>query len=147
MDVAAEKFSFSIDMESPVPVYEQIKEKIRFLVVSGTLKPGERLMPIRELAKLLGINHNTIVKVYYQLDVEGYIFSRAGRGFFVKELSEEDQVSEKERLMSEVTDEFIKKSTDLGYNGIDAAEYVKKRFESRFNKTVPEEVSEGNMRR
>lgn len=147
MDVATEKFKLNIDMDSPVPVYEQIKEQIRFLVISGTLKQGERLMPIRELAKLLGINHNTIVKVYYQLDVEGYIFSRAGRGFFVKELSEEDQMSEKERLMGEVTDEFLEKTVRLGFSGSEAADYVVKRFESKFNKNNPSEVPEGEERR
>jgi len=55
-----------IEARSPVPVYEQIKQGIKLLIMSGQLQPGDKLLPIRELAGKLKVNANTIVKVYYQ---------------------------------------------------------------------------------
>ena len=73
---------FEIDARSAIPVYEQVKQEIKLLIMSNYLEEGDQLVPIRELATRLQINPNTIVKVYYQLDVEGYIYSLPGSGYF-----------------------------------------------------------------
>ena len=64
------------------PIYEQVKDELRRLVVSGALKPGDRLPSVRELAGQLAINPNTIQRAYRELEAEGYIISVPGRGSF-----------------------------------------------------------------
>ena len=75
--------NISLDNKSAVPVYEQVKQAIRWSILSGYLEAGDQLPSLRELATMLHINPNTIVKVYFQLEVEGFVSSRAGSGFFV----------------------------------------------------------------
>jgi len=106
---------FSIKTDSPVPLYEQIKREIKLKIVSGSLSPDEKLIPIREYARILKVNANTIVKVYYQLDKEGYLYSRAGQGYFVRRTSREENKKEKE-LFKSITDDYLKNVTDLGFS-------------------------------
>lgn len=63
------------------PIYEQIKEKIKSLIISGVLKENERIPSVRELAVSMAINPNTIQKAYKELEGEGYIFA-AFQGIF-----------------------------------------------------------------
>ncbi len=107
-----------VDARSPMPVYEQVKQGIKLLIASGYLESGDRLVPIRELASQLRINANTIVKVYYQLDVEGYIFSQPGSGYFVKEGAAQ-RPEEKQELLVRITEEYISKASRLGYSVAD----------------------------
>ena len=68
------------------PLYEQIKEKLRYLIVSGALTYGTALPSVRDLAQTLTVNPNTIQKSYRELESEGYIYSVKGKGSFVAEL-------------------------------------------------------------
>ena len=104
-----------IEARSPVPVYEQIKQGIKLLIMSGQLQPGDKLLPIRELAGKLKVNANTIVKVYYQLDVEGFIYSQPGTGYFVRE-EQPDRHQERHTLFQNITDEYLAKATQLGFS-------------------------------
>ena len=58
------------------PIYEQVKEGIRKLVVSGALKPEEKLPSVREMASKFAINPNTIARAYRELEEEGYVYTR-----------------------------------------------------------------------
>jgi 2-aminoadipate transaminase len=69
---------------SGVPFYRQIAGQIRKRVESGSLAPGERLPPIRELAGSLGVNRDTVALAYEELAAEGLVESRVGRGTFVR---------------------------------------------------------------
>jgi DNA-binding transcriptional MocR family regulator len=71
---------------SPVPVYRQIVGQIRDRVESGALVAGDRLPPIRELARELGVNRDTVAVAYEALAAEGVVESRVGRGTFVRGL-------------------------------------------------------------
>lgn len=64
------------------PIYEQIKESVRKLILSGAMTAGERLPSVRELAADLAINPNTIQRAYRELESEGFIYSIAGKGSF-----------------------------------------------------------------
>ena len=74
----------SIDIDSSIPVYTQIENQVRFAICSGTLKPGDRIPAIGDLAKKLHINPNTVAKAYRDLQVMGLVYSRRGTGFFVE---------------------------------------------------------------
>jgi GntR family transcriptional regulator len=104
-----------IDPQSPIPVYEQVKQEIKLSIISGVLEKDDRLVPIRELATRLKINPNTIVKVYYQLDVEGFVYSQPGSGYFVRgDVQTRDK--EKRNLFKNVTEEYFAKALKLGYS-------------------------------
>ncbi len=70
------------------PIYEQVKDGFRKLILSGGLPTGERLPSVRELAAELAINPNTIQRAYRELEAEGFIYSIAGKGSFAAALSE-----------------------------------------------------------
>ena len=67
------------------PIYEQIKDGLRKLIVSNSLSANEKLPSVREMASRLAINPNTIQRAYHDLEREGYVYSVAGRGTFVAE--------------------------------------------------------------
>jgi GntR family transcriptional regulator len=74
---------FSIDSSSSVPIYLQVIQAIKLEIFSGRLKNGDQLPPIRELAKILKLNPNTVAKAYYTLEEEGFIESKRGSGNWV----------------------------------------------------------------
>lgn len=64
------------------PIYEQIKDGIRKLLLSKAIEPDEKLPSVRELASSLAINPNTISRAYRELESEGYVYSKQGKGTF-----------------------------------------------------------------
>ena len=71
-----------LDYRDASPIYEQIKNGLKRLMVSGAMKKGDKLPSVRALATELAINPNTIQKAYTELENEGYIYSVPGRGSF-----------------------------------------------------------------
>ncbi len=76
-------FRYNINFSSPIPIYQQIILAIKLEILSGRLKTGDQLPPIRELAKILKLNPNTVAKAYYNLEGEGFIESKRGSGNWV----------------------------------------------------------------
>ena len=74
-----------IDPRSGVPIYRQIMDGVRYSVATGTLRGGDRLPSVRELAVTLSVNPTTIQKAYGELEHLGVIETRRGRGTFVTE--------------------------------------------------------------
>ena len=74
----------SIDPSSGLPVYRQIMDQVRRMIVAGRLAPGDRLPSIRELAAMLQINALTVGKAYGELEHDGAIEMRRGLGMFVR---------------------------------------------------------------
>ncbi|EOT43758.1 MULTISPECIES: GntR family transcriptional regulator [Enterococcus] len=75
---------FTIDKNSSKPYYEQLILNIKHQVVTGLLQPGDRLPSVRELAKDLLMNPNTISKAYKVLETENVLITVKGKGTFVK---------------------------------------------------------------
>ena len=72
-----------INYRDPRPIYEQLRDGFRQLILKGVLEPGSKLPSVRELAAKLAINPNTIQRAYRELEAEGCIASAPGRGSFV----------------------------------------------------------------
>ena len=68
---------------SDLPIYEQIKEQVKTQILSGELSENEMLPSLRQLAKDLKISVLTTTRAYNELEEEGFITSRQGKGFFV----------------------------------------------------------------
>ncbi len=67
------------------PIYEQIKDGFRKLIISNSISANEQLPSVRELASRLAINPNTIQRAYRDLENDGYIYTVAGKGTFAAE--------------------------------------------------------------
>lgn len=76
-----------LDLSDHRPLYEQIKEKIKELIVLEVLKQDDKIPSVRELAQQLTINPNTIQRAYKDLETEGYIYSVRAKGSFVAPVS------------------------------------------------------------
>lgn len=72
----------SINYKDPRPIYEQVRDSLRQLILSGAIKPEEKLPSVRELAGSLAINPNTIQRAYRELEADGLIYTVAGKGAF-----------------------------------------------------------------
>jgi len=103
---------FSIDFNSHVPVYKQIKEKIKAMIATGKLKKGAFVPSIRSLAKDLGVNLNTVSRAYRELVLEGILKVVRGEGYVVEGL-------DTERFLGKKLEEFRKMVLTLKGDGIE----------------------------
>ena len=74
----------NLDHKSEIPIFVQLKGQLRYAIQSGQLEPGNQLSTMRELAVELGIDANTVARVYRELEDEGLIERQQGRGTFVR---------------------------------------------------------------
>lgn len=88
----------SINLRDPRPIYEQVRDNFRMLMLSGVLPPDYKMPSVRELAASLAINPNTIQRAYRELESEGYICSVPGKGSFVCDMGEAAAARKKELL-------------------------------------------------
>ncbi len=87
-----------LDYRDSRPIYEQIRDQLRHLMVTGVLQSGDKLPSVRSLAQQLAINPNTIQRAYTELEQEGFIMSVTGRGSFVAESGVQNETRKKELL-------------------------------------------------
>jgi GntR family transcriptional regulator len=92
-----------IEKGSAVPISRQIADQIGSLCASGALRAGERLPSVRELARELAVNQNTVLRVYERLCGEGLLEMRHGQGTFITGKSRKGQLSaHRGRLVDEL---------------------------------------------
>ena len=91
------------------PLYEQIKESIRKMVISNAFLADEKLPSVREMASQLAVNPNAIERAYQELEREGYIYTMKGKGSFVSESSEaaDSKREEIKRELGECVDKAL----------------------------------------
>jgi len=88
---------FELDMRSRKPIYEQLVDKMKELIMNEVVKPDEQLPSVRTLATELTINPNTIQKAYRELETQGFIYSIKGKGSFV---NPNNQIKDLEKIES-----------------------------------------------
>ena len=107
----------SLNYRDARPIYEQVKDGLRRLVVSGAMQPGDKLPSVRSLASSLAINPNTIQRAYEALEREGYLYSVAGKGSFVAQRNDVDDGRRQELLK-----QFDGAAAELMFLGVTAEE-------------------------
>jgi len=105
-----------IDFSSGVPIYRQIMEQVGLAIAVRTLKPGDRLPSIRQLALELKVNPNTIVKAYSELEHDRVIETRRGMGTYVLEQTEKVANAMKRNQMIKLIEQLLRESTQLGFS-------------------------------
>ena len=109
----------NLNFRASTPIYEQVKEHFRSLILSGVLPEGYKMPSVRELASELAINPNTIQRAYRELEQEGCICSVPGKGSFVCDM---DQAIIARR--QELKADFVKLVQELKALGLEEEELI-----------------------
>ena len=109
-----------LDHDNPLDLHEQVAAEIRRAIADGEAKPGERLPPAKDLAAVLGVNTNTVLRALRQLRDEGLLEFRRGRGITVAGTPERGAVVQRARELLDFArqhgyrpDELVKLIEDL----------------------------------
>ena len=101
-----------IDYQDSRPIYEQIVDRFRVLILKGVLREGDPLPSVRKLSMELSANPNTVQRAYAELERQGFIYSVKGRGNFVRSSSSLKEVRYRE-LLGEL-EELLEKEASGG---------------------------------
>lgn len=112
---------FELDLRSRKPIYEQLVDKFKELIINEILKADEQLPSVRALAQELTINPNTIQKAYRELENQGYIYSVKGKGSFVNPIPSHINTEKIETVKKELS----KLLAEALYLGMSAEELIK----------------------
>ncbi len=112
------------------PIYRQIVDKIKKDIVSGKLKPGERLLSIRQMATELQVNPNTMSRVYQTLENEGITEVQRGMGSHV--INDSALIVRlRYSIGGELTGEYVEGMSQLGFKSSEIVEKVKEYTSTR----------------
>lgn len=111
-----------------LPIYIQIINKIKSDIVSGTVKCGDKLPSVREMAQALEVNPNTLQRAYQELEREGITYTQRGMGTFVKEDNKIIMEIKKE-ASKEIVSNFIAGMKSLGFSENEIINLIKEALE------------------
>lgn len=104
------------------PIYEQIKDGLKRLIITGAIAPDEKMPSVRELTSQLAINPNTIAKAIRELEQEGYIYTITGRGSFAAD-RKDISAGRNDQLLKKF-DEIVKELLFLNENKDDLKQRI-----------------------
>jgi GntR family transcriptional regulator len=132
-----------LDFRSHVPIYVQIVERIKHLVATEALKPGDQLPTVRQLAADLRVNFNTIARAYRILDEVGVISTQQGRGTYVLEPLPPERATRLRRAALEaLVRSFLAEADRLGFEPDEVASDVENLIERWRQEGAPPEDGE-----
>ena len=118
---------WTLDMDAG-PIFLQIGRNVRALLARAELKPGDKLPSARDLAQRLGVNPNTVVHAYSQLEADGVIETKRGLGTFIRE-DAPVTVMQREMLQT-AAESFVTETTRLGVPRDEALAVLKEVFDA-----------------
>lgn len=116
-----------LDLADHRPLYEQIKEKFRRLILSGIMVEHQKMPSVRELSSVLTINPNTIQHAYKELEAEGYIYSQKAKGSFVAPRSHLAAKTDNAELIEQFA-EIVNNAAFIGISEETLIDEVKKHY-------------------
>ncbi|MFZ1454770.1 MAG: GntR family transcriptional regulator, partial [Saprospiraceae bacterium] len=101
-----------MDFKASKSIYQQIAESICDRIISENLQPGDRIESVRDMAAKMGVNQNTILKTYTDLQQVGVIENQRGIGYFVSETSKQIIFNQrKKEFYDDILPEFLKQAS------------------------------------
>lgn len=122
------KLPIKIDQESGIPVYIQLGEQIRIFIREGVLRAGDLMPTTRSLAVELGINANTVARVYRDLQAAGQLRLQRGVGTFVAEGAEQPLPKKDFKQLEKKVAEVIEISKRAGLSPVELAQFITTRW-------------------
>ncbi len=105
-----------LDFRSRVPIYVQLVDRIKHLVATEVLQPGDQLPTVRQLAADLRVNFNTIARAYRMLDEAGVISTQQGRGTYVLEPLPPDRADRlRKAALEELARTLVREAHRMGF--------------------------------
>ena len=121
---------FELDYRSKKPLYEQIIEQIKLLVIKGHLNPGDAIPSVRKMAQTLDITPSTVAKAYQELERQKVIETIRAKGTFITTMPNvEPDVEELEKIRKRIQSEIIELKR-TGYSEADVVNLVKEIYSS-----------------
>ncbi|WP_326911038.1 GntR family transcriptional regulator [Sedimentibacter sp. MB31-C6] len=114
-----------MEFNNNIPIYIQVMHKIKQDIVTGKLKPGGKMPSSREYSSQLGINFNTVARVYKEMEMEDLVFTKRGLGTFITESTEKIE-SIRYDMAKELIYNFINGMEQIGYKKDDMLNFIKK---------------------
>jgi GntR family transcriptional regulator len=112
---AAKSFRFAIDLHTGVPVYRQLIDQVRAGIASATLKAGDQLPTVRQLAVDLAINPNTVMRAYRELELGGLLETHQGTGTFISNKKIQNSSDERARQQIQLARDFAARVGAAGF--------------------------------
>ena len=113
-----------ISTASRTPIYQQLAQQIREAIARGELQPETNLPSVRQLSRELVINPNTVARAYTELEREGLLVSRPGRGIYVAQPRNDLTQAARDRRLMERLDRWLTEAVHLGYSAQDVRRLV-----------------------
>jgi GntR family transcriptional regulator len=104
-------------------------EQVRYAAASGVVHEGEKLPTVRELARHLGVNPNTVSKAYHELERDGIVYTQRGKGVFVASSQSVLGIEEKQQIITKKLDSIVVDAIHLGIPLKDLTALLKKRIQ------------------
>lgn len=118
-----EQRRYVMEYNTGAPIYLQVINELKKKMVKGELKPGEKMPSSRDLALEYKVNQNTAARIYREMEMQGYCFTRRGIGTFVSE--EENMFQDlKKEMASELLKNFMHEMKGLGYKKDDIIDQI-----------------------
>ncbi len=117
-----------VDVASRLPIYQQLANQIREAIARGDLQPEGGLPSVRQLSKDLVVNPNTVARAYTELEREGLLVSRPGRGIYVAQPRMELTRAARDRRFTEQLDLLLTEAVHLGYSAEEVTVLVSRRM-------------------
>ena len=121
-----------------MPIYRQIIDQMKYLVATGGLKEGEKVLSVRELAGKLAVNQNTILKVYNELCRDGVLKIVRGDGTYVSSNKQTISAAQRKKIVAGLLREAVVQGIHLGVSVEQAKGLLEKEYreiESAKNKS------------
>ncbi len=109
------RFGFRLDLHSGVPVYRQLIDQVLGGVATGTLRGGDQLPTVRQVAVDLEINPNTVVRAYRELEIRGALETQQGTGTFVSHQKVKRDDVERRRQLMQLVNELVARAGSAGF--------------------------------
>lgn len=119
-----------IEPSSPIPIYRQIIDQIRYQIATGALKEGDQVPSVRQLADKLAVNQNTILKVYNQLCTEKVLRVERGSGTFVAASRQSIPVVERKKIVAKLLRDAAVQAINLDVGLEQIKEQLEKEYEA-----------------
>ena len=107
---------FGIQSASRLPIYQQLVQQVREAVARGDLQPDQQLPSVRQLSRDLVINPNTVARAYTELERDGVVHNRPGRGVFIAGPRIELKKDARRGRLLEIVDKLLTEAVHLGFS-------------------------------